>query len=168
MSHPDTPGGLTIHAKCFGKESSNPDINDTRMILPQGALHNIIDAYVAEQLHQAISSELCPLPGTSIAGIPRTQVADIVAPAHKIIADAIDQGKYWTIAQQDVRQHYDTFDLPQIIKYLHSCQVHPPLLALALKLMTQPKICLSLPGPAISLSGRVRGGLTGTCVAGAL
>ena len=76
------------------------------------------------------------------------------------------------MAQQDVRQHYDTYDTIQVLSYLHTNQVDPALLSLSLRLMTAPKIIDCYNRSARSFferqSERVRGGLTGTRVAGAL
>ena len=102
---------------------------DTRLILPQSSCQITCDAYATELLHQAISIVLPPPPGTTTAGLSKTQVAEILAPVHKVIPDALDAGKTWAIVQQDVKQQYDTHDVLQIVSFLHSRP--SPVIALA-------------------------------------
>ena len=67
-----------------------------------------------------------------------------------------------------MRQHYDTYVTLQAVSILHEHHVDSALLSIVLRLMIDPKTIVNLAGQSAVLEGRVRGGLTGTCEAGAL
>lgn len=69
MSDPEIIDGVSIQAKCFGKEGADPDITDTRLKLPQRACKNVCEAYAADFLHHAISKTLAAMPGATITGL---------------------------------------------------------------------------------------------------
>ena len=82
---------FNIEAKVMRKEACDTTVHDTRIVLPQGALHNIVDAYIAMLVHESVNEQLRPPPGVTVAGLPGTQVADIAAPIQIALQLASDR-----------------------------------------------------------------------------
>ena len=157
-----------VHARVFGKLSAHTEVDETRVILPLGAIAQIADVLISCRLNSCIDRLLPPVSGTFIGARPKTQSAEIAVAAQLWAEKSLDCGSIGALVQEDVRWHFDTLSIPSIMQWLLKHDVEPALVGAALRAQMLPQIMIRCQAAECVISGRATGGLTGSRVAGSL
>ena len=161
-------GSYTPTASVFGKTGSDVKTSGVRVIVPQLAFSQIVDVILCKKLQTFIDSQFPVTPYFFEAARPRTQQMDIISGVSLFIEKSLDMHSSGAVAQQDVRQHYDTLDCIRIFHWLVSHGFSAACAAACLRHQLLPSICITVSGFESFISDRCRGGLTGSRVAGQL
>ena len=155
-------------ARAFGKESSKTACTSVRVIVPLTAILQISDAVLSLKLEAFLQSKFTPSKLTWEGGRPKTQLMDIVSGLSLYVEKALDFHSSGAIAQEDIKQHYDTIHCVRIFRWLveNGCEIS--LAAACLRHQLLPPIVLSVRGATSTIRNRCLGGLTGSRVAGQL
>ena len=97
-----------------------------------------------------------------------TQTMDIISGLSLMVEKSLDLESLGAIAQEDVKQHYDTIHLVRIFHWLVAQGLSTSLAATFLCHQLLPGIKISMMGSSAMICNRCRGGLTGSRVAGQL
>ena len=162
-------GMLTTPGKPAGKESSITRLDKVRLILPQGALAEVIDVILAARVHTLIERNL-PTPSCCfIGGRPRTQPMDIAHTLQCCIEKSLDLRSQGAIAQGDIQQFYDSLPMLKIFEWLIQADAGDALAAAVMRHQLVGTVFICLPAAIVTAAvhSRCVGGLTGSRVAGA-
>ena len=157
-----------VHARVFGKLSGHAEVEETRVILPLGAIAQVADVLISCRLNACIDKLLPPVSGTFIGARPKTQSAEIAVAAQLWVEKSLDCGSIGALVQEDVRGHFDTLSIPSIMQWLLRHDVDAALVGAAIRAQMLPAILIQCQAAECRIIGRSTGGLTGSRVAGSL
>ena len=159
---------FTVSACAFGKESGTTSASAIRVIVPQVAVLQILDSLLSIKLDSFLSTCFKPCSMVWEGARPRTQMMDIVSGLTLLVEKSLDLESQGAIAQEDVKQHYDTIHLVRIYNWLVSQGMSSVLAATFLRHQLLPSIQIFIFGSKATIRNRCRGGLTGSRLAGQL
>ena len=131
-------------ACAFGKESSNTSSACVRVIVPLTAILQISDAVLALKLEALLQTQFTPSKLIWEGGRPKTQLMDIVSGLSLYVEKSLDFHSEGAIAQEDVRQHYDSIQCVLIFQWLVSNGCDIALAAACLRHQLLPPIVLKI------------------------
>ena len=127
-----------------------------------------MDALLAVKIESFLSTCFTPCSMVWEGARPKTQAMDIISGLTLLVEKSLDLESSGAIAQEDVKQHYDTMHLVRIYHWLVAQGMPPFLAATCLRHQLLLGIQVSILGSNAMISNRCRGGLTGSRVAGQL
>ena len=104
---------LRVRGFVSGKASARPEPNDTRAVLPQPALAQILDRILEARIMSFIAEHQELHPACFIGAGPGTQPLDSVQLAVEKMCDLKSVG---CVAQCDIARYYDNLDLLTVVR----------------------------------------------------
>ena len=139
-----------------------------RSIMPLPALLQIADVLVANQINSWVNGVL-PCPRSCFEGaVKYTQPLDIAHGLALAIERGLDDRSHLAIAQADIRQYYDSLDVPALAWWLHLEGLNIAWTSAIVRLQMVLAINLRRGEETACVTDRTSGSLTGSRVAGAL
>ena len=137
-------------------------MSELRSIMPLPALLQIADVLVANQINSWVNGVL-PCPRSCFEGaVKYTQPLDIAHGLALAIERGLDDRSHLAIAQADIRQYYDSLDVPALAWWLHLEGLNIAWTSAIVRLQMVPAINLRTGEETACVT------LTGSRVAGAL
>eukprot|EP00973_Karenia_brevis_P081270 11267562-Karenia_brevis.AAC.1 len=99
---------LHVQGLVYGKYSSNTAVEDTRIIVPQGALLQLADTPFSRAINGQINQIINPHPSTFVGGRKFTQTLDIAWSIGMVIEKGLDSFSQAAVVQEDVATYFDT------------------------------------------------------------
>lgn len=163
-AHAQTPDPPCTGARAYagGKHTSEPRVQEVRLIAPQSSLGTILDAYVAAELDDLIDERL-GRPSEFFEGArPQTQTLDISHAMSMIAEKGSDMMGGTAVCSADIKQFFDNTD---VLRALQRLRVREARLGLA-KAVLVDRSCralrVSIGSSEACISARPVGALTGS------
>ena len=154
--------GLITTGRAFGKKSTLPKRDQTRAILPLGALLGLLDS-ILNQMLIPIADELTPKdPRIYFGARPKTQPLQLMHTCHLVIEKGMDRHSHGSVSQGDIEKFYDRLRYTILAEFLCHSGADLALVGAVLRLHACTSVILLVEDCSLQIVGRTRGVLTGS------
>lgn len=159
---------ITISARVCGKSKSQPNVADTRCIIPLPAPLQLADAMLAAKVAQIIDGYFDTSPLIFEGARKGTQTADVAAFLQIGIEKLLESNSVGAVFSTDIWKLFDCIPLLQVVQFLITIGLCSKVAAAVVRLHLVTNLELSCAGSSACLQYRTRGVLTGTRTANQL
>ena len=153
---------LFIYGRIFGKNSQQPRKDETRAILPLGAVLSLMDAILTILLTPVANSLASADSRIFLGALPKAQPLQIMHTCHLVIEKGMDRKFEGCLGQADIKKFFDRLRCTVPADNLSNHGVDLGVIGAFLRFHTCTRLFLSIDCACFEVEGRCTGVLTGS------
>ena len=150
-----------------GKTSNRPGPSETRAVLPQAALGQLVDRLLEQRLLNFNEPFQCKHPVTLIGACKGSQPLDVAAACQIRVEKLLESGSKGAIAQADIARFYDNVDLLAVLSDLEAHGLDRATAKAVAGCQFLQQVSLRVLGTECHITDRCKATVTGSRVANA-